>query len=174
MLTDEMIDTLMERMMAIQEEDAKRSDVPRLEKALADVERRRSNILKAIEAGAFAPELNDRLADLAEEADALRVEIEREKIKKPQIPKEFLRQWLVSFRDGSVLDDDFAERMADAFLYSVKCYEDHVVVAFNVLGDADGRLVSTLSLEVDFLNLRSNTPTVFWPFIILRIDLTRK
>lgn len=174
MLTDEMIDTLTERMMAIQEEDAKRSDVPRLEKALADVERRRSNILKAIEAGAFAPELNDRLADLAEEADALRVEIEREKIKKPQIPKEFLRQWLVSFRDGSVLDDDFAERMADAFLYSVKCYEDHVVVAFNVLGNAGGRLVSTLSLEVDFLNLRSNTPTVFWPFIILRIDPTRK
>lgn len=148
MLTDDMIDALVARMMDIQEEDAKRSDVPRLEKALADVERRQSNILKAIEAGAFAPELNDRLLELAEEADALRLEIQRAKIKKPLVPEDFLRQWLLSFRDGSVLDDDFAERMAQTFLASVTCFEDHVVVVFNATG-ADGGNVSTLLRTVE-------------------------
>lgn len=169
MLTDDMIDALVARMMDIQREDAERSELPRMQKALDDVERRRSNIVKAIEAGAFAPELNDRLLELAEEADALRLEIERAKIKKPLIPEDFLRQWLLSFRDGSVLDDDFAERMAQTFLASVTCFEDHVVVVFNATG-ADGGNVSTLLRTVDCARLRSNRPVILWPFIILRID----
>ena len=172
MLTDEMVESLAARMMELQEEDAKKSDLPRLEKALADVEKRRKNILNAIEAGAYAPELNERLSGLSEEADALRVEIKREQIKKPLIPEEFLRQWLVSFRSGSILDDDFAEKMAETFIHSVTVYEDHVVVVFNASGEAGGNVSTSLHL-VDFAHLRSNRPVVFWPFIVLRLPLQR-
>lgn len=169
MLTDDMVETLTARMVEIQAEEAKRSELPRMRKALADVERRRNNIIRAIESGAYASEMNERLLALGEEADALRVEIEKAQIKKPLVPEEFLRQWLLSFRDGSILDDDFAERMAQTFLSSVTCYEDHVVVVFNATGES-GQLVSTLSLEVDFTHPRSNRPVVCWPFIVLRLD----
>lgn len=172
MLTDEMITDLTKRMMELQEEDAKKSDLPRLEKALADVEKRRKNILKAIEAGAYAPELNERLSALSDEADALQVEIRRENIKKPLIPEEFLRQWLESFRSGSILDDDFAEKMAETFLQSVTVYEDHVVVVFNASGEAGGNVSTSLRI-VDYVQLRSNRPTVVWPFIVLRLPLQR-
>lgn len=170
MLTDEMIGQLSKRMMELQLEDAKKSDVPRLKKALADVEKRRKNILKAIEAGAYAPELNDRLLELSGEADDLRVEIEREEIKKPLIPEEFLRQWLESFRSGSVLDDDFAEKMAQTFLHSVTVYADHVVVVFNAAGES-GENVSTALHLVEYTKPRSNQPMVVWPFILLRLPL---
>ena len=168
MLTDDMIDALVTRMMDIQRDDAERSELPRMQKALDDVERRRANIIKAIESGAYAPELNDRLLKLSEEADALLVEIEKAKIKKPLVPEDFLRQWLVSFRDGSVLDDDFAERMAKTFIASVTVFDDHVVVVFNATGE-DGGTVSTLLQKVDFSRLRSNRPVALWPFIILRL-----
>lgn len=168
MLTDDMIDALVVRMMDIQRDDAERSEVPRMQKALDDVERRRANIIKAIEAGAFAPELNDRLLELSEQADRIRTELERAKIKKPLVPEDFLRQWLLSFRDGSVLDDDFAERMAQTFLDSVTVFDDHVVVVFNATGENGGN-VSTSLQKVDFPRLRSNLPAVSWPFIILRI-----
>ena len=170
MLSDETVELLVRRMVELQEEEAKHSDVPRLKKALADIEKRRKNILKAIEAGAYAPELNDRLLELSDEADDLRVEIEREQIKKPLIPEDFLRQWLVSFRSGSILDDDFAEKMAQTFLHSVTCYEDHVVVVFNASDEA-GSQCSTLLRCVEYSHPRSNHPTVVWPFILLRVDL---
>lgn len=169
MLTDDMIETLVGRMMEIQEDEAKNSEVPRMQKALADLERRRNNILRAIESGAYAPELNDRLLSLGEEADALRVELERARIKKPLIPETYLRQWLLSFRDGSILDDDFAERMAQTFLSSVTCFEDHVVVVFNATGEAGGSCSTSLAL-VDCTHPRSNRPVVLWPFIVLRLD----
>ena len=169
MLTDDMIDALVVRMMDIQQTDTERSELPRMEKALADVERRKKNILKAIESGAYAPELNDRMQELSEEADGLRLEIERAKIKKPLVPEEFLRQWLLSFRDGSVLDDDFAERMAQTFITSVTCFVDHVVVVFNATG-TDGSNVSTSLHTVDCPRLRSNRPVVLWPYIVLRLD----
>ena len=168
MLTDDMIEALVCRMMDIQRQDAERSEVPRMQKALDDVERRRANILRAIEAGAFAPELNDRLLELSDEADGIRTELEKAKIKKPLVPEDFLRQWLLSFRDGSVLDDDFAERMAQTFLDSVTVFDDHVVVVFNATGENGGRCSTSLQ-KVDFLRLKSNTPAVSWPFIILRI-----
>ena len=172
MLTDEMIGSLSARMMELQEEDAKKSDLPRLKKALADVEKRRKNILNAIEAGAYAPELNERLLGLSGEADALRVEIQREEIKKPLIPEEFLRQWLVSFRSGSILDDDFAEKIAQTFIHSVTVYEDHVVVIFNATGEAGSQCSTSLRL-VEYTHLRSNHPAVVWPYILLSLPFRR-
>ena len=170
MLTDAMVDELVVRIMQLQEEERARSEVPRLEKALADVEKRRKNILKAIEMGVVDDDLNKRLAELKNEAIDLQGEIARENIKKPLIPEDALRQWLISFRSGSVTDDAFCDRMVRTFIDSVTLVPDHAVVAFNATEPGVG-LCSTELHELDFMRLRTNTPEVFWPFILLRVDL---
>ena len=170
MLTDEMIDRLVERIMQLQEEDRAHSEVPRMEKALADVEKRRKNILKAIEMGVVDDDLNRRLAELKSEAVDLQAEIARENIKKPLIPEDALRQWLTSFKSGSVTDDNFCDRMVRTFIDSVTLYDDHAVIAFNA-GTPDGGLCSTELRVLEYARLQTNTPEVILPFILLRIEL---
>ncbi len=170
MLTDDMIERIVSRIMELQKEDLESSELPRLEKALDDVHRRRKNILKAIEAGAYAPELSERLDELVREANDISASIAREKIKKPLIPEDALRQWLVSFRSGDVSDDHFCDRMVRTFIHSVTLFPDHAVVVFNATADGGG-MCSTKLQEVDFARLSTNTPEVFLPFVLLRIAL---
>ncbi len=170
MLTDEMIERIVVRIMELQKEDLESSELPRLEKALEDVHRRRKNILNAIESGISAPELSERLNELIREANDLSAAIAKEKTKKPLVPEDTLREWLRSFKAGSVMDDAFCDRLIRTFVHSVTVFEDHAVLAFNAQ-EADGSLCSTKLRELDFARLGTNTPAVFLPFILMRIEL---
>lgn len=170
MLTNDMIERIVARIMEIQKEDMESSELPRLEKALEDVHRRRKNILNAIESGISAPELSERLNELIREANDLSAAIAKEKTKKPLIPEDTLREWLRSFKAGSVMDDAFCDRLIRTFVHSVTVFEDHAVLAFNAQ-EADGSLCSTKLRELDFASLSTNTPEVFMPFVLLLIRL---
>ena len=67
------------------------------------------------------------------------------------------------------MDDAFCDRLIRTFVHSVTVFEDHAVLAFNAQ-EADGSLCSTKLRELDFARLSTNTPAVFLPFILMRIE----
>lgn len=80
-LTDENIQLIANRMVELLEENAGHSEVQRLEGLLRENEKKKENILRAIENGIFSPALNTRLDELEEESLHLESEIARQKLK---------------------------------------------------------------------------------------------
>ena len=129
-LTDEMIEDLTDRIMAIQDAQAQDDPAAVLQKRLESVQRKQKNLLGVLEEGGSKMIL-ERLKELDAEADALQLEIDRAALKKPQIPRALVRGWLQSFREGDVSDPAFRKRLLQTFVSDVVVTPDEVTVLYN-------------------------------------------
>ena len=171
-LNDDMISQITNRIMEIQEQDlADNSNLNSYKAKLADIKKKKSNIIKAIENGLYSPEMNARMDDLnIQETDFL-LKLEKEKIEKPLIPEQVIRSWLMSFRNGDILDEDFCKKLINTFVAEVVVFSDHAIVVCNVTEKSGNQC----SFELSFVNqkeLYSNTnqPLVILPYILLYVS----
>lgn len=156
-LTDEMIEKLVGRIMVIQQDQKKGSEEEMLEKRLADLRRRRDNVSRAIEEGASS--MIGRLHELEDEIAGAEVDLQKEKLNQTVIPEELIRGWLQSFRAGDVTDLDFRRKLLDAFVADVVVSDEDITVLYNTTEKAPTRCSRT-ALIVEKARSYANTGAV--------------
>lgn len=130
-LQDDVIDYIADKVIEINKKHTVNQLLSQLKSALRKAENGRNNLLKAIEDGIYTPSTKERLLELENECEELKVQIAKESIKKPEITKDHVVYWLEMFRKGNIKDDGFKQRLLDVFVHSVYVYNEKVVIAYN-------------------------------------------
>ena len=85
MLTEDMIEQIIDRIMELQEEDQKHEHLHVLERQLADAQKKQEKLLDALEIAPDVSGLIDRLRAVDDEIKGLKSEIAGESIKQPML-----------------------------------------------------------------------------------------
>lgn len=170
-LTDELITQIVDRIMEIQSADLPNAEIKRLEAQIRDFKKRMENLTNSIESGVPASVVAPRIAEYNSHIEELTIELERLKIKKPLIPREYLVKWLESFRDGDISDDNFCHRFIQTFIERIVVQKDHSVVVLNITGDASSES-SNLMRIVNQNEIHSNSGiSICLPYALLKVVL---
>ena len=157
-LTDEVIDHLITRVLRIQEEEAEDPVIKGMEKSLKDTQKKISNIMAAIEAGIFTPTTKDRLTELEAEKDRIRAEIVKAQIKKTSYDADEIRFYLESMRDGNADNMEFAKHLIEVFVRSIYVYDEYIVIFYNFTdGGGDGLRHDFAELADQAVNEQKNS-----------------
>lgn len=105
-LQDDVIDYIADKVIEINKKHTVNQLLSQLKSALRKAENGRNNLLKAIEDGIYTPSTKERLLELENECEELKVQIAKESIKKPEITKDHVVYWLEMFRKGNIKDED--------------------------------------------------------------------
>lgn len=173
-LTDELISKIIDRIMETQEEDSPNAEIKRLEAQISDYKKRIDNLLDAVENGLKMDSVASRIEDYESKISSCALELERQKIKKPTIPREFLQVWLESYRDGDLENKDFCKQLINAFIAGIVAYEDHSVVILNISGEKEDPQCSNISRFVNLTKQYSNTEglSLTLPYALLWVRVT--
>lgn len=148
-LTDENIELIATKAMEIIEKDwADTSYLSGLKDSLRDVDKKISNIMKAIEEGIITSTTKSRLEELENERGNIQKEIYSEELKKPTLTKERIMYWLMSFKNGDIKDEAYRRKIIDTLVNSVYVYDTDgkgrkIVFTFNISGDNTSTLESS-------------------------------
>lgn len=131
-LTDEMINFLCDQIMEIQEEELALEDVTvELNKQLSDVNKRKNNLIKVLEVSP-STSIIERIHDLETEAEELEINIAKATSAREIVPREFIYDWLSSFKKGKKKDLDLQERIIETFISKVTIKNDAIVILYNL------------------------------------------
>ena len=154
-LTDDLIDMLVDKIMEIQKKRQDEDPTIILKKRLEDNRKRQEALATAIENGG-ARVLVQRLATLEAEENELLVQISRNEIKHPVIPAELVRGWLLSFKAGDKDDPEFRKKLLHTFVSNVIVKNDSVTIFYNIEKEPNSRCSNT-ALLVDPRGLEPRT-----------------
>lgn len=141
-LTDEVIDYLVERVMELQADEAEELAVKSMNLALKDIIRKIGNIMNAIEAGIITPTTKDRLQELEAEKERLTIEIAKAKTRRETFTADQVRFYLESFRCGESDNPDFAKNIIQIFVNSIFVYDEYLVMFYNFTSEGNKRELS--------------------------------
>lgn len=102
-----------------------------LKEELAKTETGLDNIVKAVEAGAWSPTLQARLATLESERVRILQEIEDDAKEHPHLDRDLIIFYLEQFRDGAVGTPEERERLVSALIRRIEVLEDRVRITYN-------------------------------------------
>jgi len=117
------------------------SDLPLLEKQLADAERGIDNMLNAIQEGVLTSSTKERLEALEEQRDLLKASISKEQIRYRPLTREQIMFWLSSFRNLDKTIPEQRQRLIDTFINAIYVFDDRIVFTYNY---KDGEKTVTL------------------------------
>ena len=144
-LSDHIISRIAEAVVALQERE--NAVLPALRQQLTDTEQRISNVLNAIEQGVLTPTTKQRLTELEERRDGLKISIIQEEMARPMLTHEQVVFWISRFKEGNITDSKFRQRLIDCFVNSIYLYDDRIVLVYNY---KDGTQTVTLD-EIEAL-----------------------
>ena len=126
-------DTIIERIADIVAEVTGKESVllPKLTAELKDVQKKLGNLLKAVEAGIFNDTTQRRMTELEERKEHLEIEIDKEKLAKPILPREEVVVWLLRFRKLDTKKEDQRRILIDSFVNAVFVYDDKITFTLN-------------------------------------------
>ena len=124
-----MLDVLTDRIYALQAEENPR--LPYLKEQLSDVQKKITNILSAIEQGAFSEAINERLSLLEKSKKDIGTAIIQEQIKRPFLTKEQIRFVIEKFKTLDIDTQDGRQRLIDGFINAGYLYDDKITIIFN-------------------------------------------
>lgn len=140
---DEIKDYLTDRIYALQGEENPR--IPKLKAQLADVEKRLTNIMQAIEQGIIFDTTKERFAALEKEKKELEITILQEKIRKPFLTKEQIRFGIEKFGKLDIATKEGKQRLIDGFINAIYVYDDKITFTFNYKDGMRTVMLSELS-----------------------------
>ncbi len=118
------------------EQNTETSYTESLQKALADVNKSISNLVKAIEQGIINKATKTRMDELDEQKSEIEAALAAAKLKQNLgLTKEHILYFLKKFADMDYTDLECQKRMIKTFVNSVFVYDDKVVLTFNYSGD---------------------------------------
>lgn len=143
-LDDErIIEYLIDTIYSLQGEENPR--LPRLKEQLADIEKRISNMVTAIEQGIILESTKARLSELEQRKSELEITILQEQIKKPFLTKEQIRFGIEKFKSLDYSTKEGKPCLIDGFINAIYLYDDKITFTFNY---KDGtQTVSLVELE---------------------------
>lgn len=171
-LTDEMIDTLTQRILDVQEQDFQDDSSVRLRENLAQVRKKIDALFQLVEEGEAPRGTGARIKALEEEEDDLVEAITRAEIKKPRLTAKVIRAWLQSFRSGDVTDAKFRHRLVDTFVARVELRNGEALISYNIRehGPHSGVRIPERWWCSD-CRIRTREPVVVKDYILLWISL---
>jgi len=134
-LNSEIIDYIAEKVVEISKIQPEACELDSLKANLKECERNHKNLLRAVEDGLYSPAARDRILELEDQMEEIKVQIAMKSIEKPKITKEHVIYWLELFKKGDLNDSGFLQRLFDVFVHSVYIYKDKVVIAYNYSSD---------------------------------------
>lgn len=102
-----------------------------LKQRLSETETALNNLLKAIEQGIITSTTKQRMIELEQTRDEIKLKLIKEEIKKPTITKEGLVLWLKHIQSMSLKTKEHKQRLIDIFVNAVYLYDDKLVITFN-------------------------------------------
>ena len=126
---DKRIEAIISSMMDLQ--DRENIDLPLYEQQLRETETSINNLLNAIQQGILTPSTKQRLEELEATKDDLAIKIANEKLVKPKVPAEYIRMWLLKFRELDVSKKEHRKMLIDNLVNSIYLYNDKMVLTFN-------------------------------------------
>lgn len=102
-----------------------------LEKQLEQVKRKIANLLDALETGAEADFILERIRERRDEKNALEVEIAKEKANRPTLDEDAILFFLDELREGNIRSKKYRTMLFNVFVNQVYLYEDRAVLFFN-------------------------------------------
>lgn len=146
-LTDENINLIATKVVALYEKETREtSRIPALEGMIADCERRKDNLIRAIEQGIALPDVKKRLDEITAEQTILETELAKENIETPTITVERIIYWLSLFRNGDTKSIDYRKAIADTLINSIRVSSvdggkgREIIIAYNISGFEEVRL----------------------------------
>lgn len=107
-----------------------------LKKALADVNKSISNLIKAIEQGIINEATKNRMNELDEQKAEIESALASAKLKQNLgLTKEHILYFLHQFSNMNYTDSECQKRLIKTFINSIFIYDDKVVLTFNYSGD---------------------------------------
>jgi hypothetical protein len=129
-LNDEkIINMLVDLLIKLQSQE--NTELPLLQKQLADVNTAANNILNAIQQGILNEFTKQRLDELLERKEQLEIAILQEQIVKPVISKEQIHFWLDGFKKLDMDNYENRRIIIDIFVNAVYVYDDEMRITFN-------------------------------------------
>ena len=132
---DKIVNTIVDRCLEIQLQDAKKSPAIGLRKELKEAEKGIKNIMSAIEAGIITDTVKARLVELEERCAALRQGIAVAEIEPPKLTREQLLFIFEKYKNRDINDINFKRDIVDTFINKIFVYDDRLVVTFNFSGE---------------------------------------
>ncbi len=111
--------------------DRENVNLPLYEQQLRETETGIENLLNAIQQGILTKSTKTRLEELESTKEDLEIKILNEKLAKPKIEPEFLRMYLLKFRQLERDKEEHRKRLVDTFINAIFLYDDKLVITFN-------------------------------------------
>ena len=143
LLDDDLLDWMADRAVEWQESPEDRQEAEGIVKALADVQKRKQNLLTAMEVhGIFTDTTRDRIIELEkEEKELIRRRAAIDRRSGSYFNKDDILSYLELLRDGDVRNKKFQEQLIDSFVGKVLLFDDHFRIYFNFLKEGERREV---------------------------------
>lgn len=146
-LTDDNIALIANRVVALYEKETREtSRIPALKAMIADCERRKDNLIHAIEQGIALPDVKKRLDEITGEKAILETELAKLNIETPIITTERITYWLSMFRNGDINNISYRKAIADTLINSIRVSSldngkaREIIIAYNITGFEEVKL----------------------------------
>ena len=131
-LSDAQIEKTADAVMALQEEELKRSPLSAMEAEYAEVQKQIDNINNAIAAGIWNSSTSAKLKALEDSADSLRISVETLRYSQSQlIDRDRVLFFLHRFTKGNRSDPLLRRHIIETFVNAVYVFEDHLKIVIN-------------------------------------------
>ncbi len=136
-LRPEKLDAIAKRCAEIQAHDTSQSDELRyLNKQLSETKTHIKNLMAAIEQGIITKTTKERLSELEAAQEKLEYDIEECQVKQPKLGEREIRYMLSQFqRETNEPLEEYKENLIDCFVNSVRLFDDHLVVFYNLTNE---------------------------------------
>ena len=132
---DAFIDEIADRILDYQEKERDTTMLDSLNARLKDVERRKNNLIAAMEAGAYTDSTRSRLMDLEKETEDLKKGIAKELISQPDLDRDQILFFFYKIKNSKdTASEEYRQMLIDTFLESVYLYDDKIVLTLNYSG----------------------------------------
>ena len=128
-LTDETIARIADTMVTMQDQEDPM--LPVLRQQIKECETGIENLVNAIQAGVLTASTKERLEELEQQRENLKVTLLQTELTHPRYDREQIITWLSQFKYGNVNDPDYQKEIIDIFVNSVYLYDDKIVFTYN-------------------------------------------
>ena len=130
-LQDNVIRFLAKKVVEIQKSDATNLHLESLQRQFKEIQKSLSNLLRAVEAGIITETTKERMVELENRKEELKIEIAREEIQKPAINERQVEYWLTKFKEGDLSDTGFKLKLINTFINTIQLYDDYAIIIYN-------------------------------------------
>ena len=152
--SDDFIEEIIDGCMAYQERLGENDELKALEQRKKDVQRRRDNVIAAIEQGIITETTKSRLMELEGELAMLDKSMSEHLITHPKLDRDQIGFFLYKLQQGDIDDAEYRQLLIDTFLNKAFLYDDDkLILVFNYTGEHSK---VTLQITEKAVNQREN------------------